>query len=188
MTRHLGDRLTALIDGELDHGTRDRMLGHLAQCVDCRREADAERQLKARLGGLAAPQVPVELMLGLLSLDTNRGTGAGAGATPGGMPGGMSSGMPGGGNQTAPGGSPAPFSFQTVPIRPPAAPAAGRPTAGRAPVRPQRLRVAAIGAVSLAALGTGVWLVGDLSGGATGSSHAPASPAPAQVVTYGPGH
>lgn len=172
MTRHLGDRLTALIDGELDHGTRDRMLGHLAQCAECRAEADAERRVKARLGTMAAPQVPVELMLGLLSLDTDRGVGA-----PGGMPG-ADGGAPGGS------GTPAPFSFQTVPIRPPAAPAAGRPTDGRAPVRPQRLRAAAIGAVSLAALGTGVWLVGDFSAGAS-PSHPPAQPAPAQVAPIG---
>jgi hypothetical protein len=180
VTRHLGDRLTALIDGELDHGTRDRMLGHLAQCEDCRREADGERQVKAQLAALSSgPQVPVELMLGLLSLDTNRGAGATA-----------SGGLPGGGGPASgtPGGAPGPFSFQTVPIRPPAAPAAGRPTSGgRAPVRPQRLRAAAIGAVSLAALGTGVWLVGDFSASA-GPAHAPVQPAPAQVVTYGPGH
>ncbi|GAA2051226.1 hypothetical protein GCM10009839_67630 [Catenulispora yoronensis] len=178
MTRHLGDRLTALIDGELDHGTRDRMLGHLAQCDDCRREADAERRVKARLGTMAAPQVPVELMLGLLSMDTNRGAGAGAGAAPSGLPG-------PGGNVPGPGGTP--FSFQTVPIRPPAAPASGRPTAGRAPVRPQRLRVAAIGAVSLAAIGTGVWLVGDFSNAAGGTAHPTAPVAPAQVAPYGPG-
>ena len=180
MTRHLGDRLTALIDGELDHGTASRMLGHLAQCDECRAEADAERQVKSRLGAMAAPQVPVELMLGLLSLDTNRGTGAGAAS--GQLPGG-GSGSPTG----APGNAPTPFSFQTVPIRPPAGRAAGRPTAGRSPVRPQRLRAAAIGAVSLAALGTGVWLVGDFSASA-GPSHPPAQPAPAQVVTYAPGH
>jgi hypothetical protein len=176
VTRHLGDRLTALIDGELDHGTRDRMLGHLAQCSDCRAEADAERQVKARLGTMAAPLVPVELMLGLLSLDTDRGIGAA------GKPGADGGATPGG-----PGSLPAPFSFQTVPIRPPAAPAAGRPTAGRAPVRPQRLRAAAIGAVSLAALGTGVWLVGDFSAGAS-PSHPPAQPAPAQVASFPPGH
>ena len=110
MTRHLGDRLTALIDGELDHGTRDRMLGHLAQCADCRREADAERQVKARLGAMSAPQVPVELMLGLLSMDTHRGAGV-PGGTPGSAPGPNGSGSSG------------PFTFQTVPIRPPAAPA-----------------------------------------------------------------
>ena len=177
MTRHLGDRLTALIDGELDHGTRERMLGHLAQCDECRAEADAERRVKARLGAMAAPQVPVELMLGLLSLDANRGAN-----TSGGMPG-----ADGNATSGAPGGAPAPFSFQTVPIRPPAAPAAGRPTAGRAPVRPQRLRAAAIGAVSLAALGTGVWLVGDFSASAS-PSHPPTQPAPAQVITYAPGH
>ncbi|NUP53585.1 MAG: hypothetical protein HOW97_40630, partial [Catenulispora sp.] len=124
MTRHLGDRLTALIDGELDHGTRDRMLGHLAQCADCRREADAERRVKARLGAMSGPAVPVELMLGLLSMDTSRGAGAGSGSTPG----------SGAGSQN---GNAGPFTFQTVPIRPPAAPASGRPTAGRAPVRPQ---------------------------------------------------
>lgn len=179
MTRHLGDRLTALIDGELDHGTRERMLGHLAQCGECRAEADAERQVKSRLGTMSAPQVPVELMLGLLSLDANRPAASGA-----------ANGLPGGGGGASAGGSgsgPSPFSFQTVPIRPPAAPAASRPTAGRSPVRPQRLRVAAIGAVSLAALGTGVWLVGDFSASAT-PAHGPANPAPAQVVTYAPGH
>jgi anti-sigma factor RsiW len=161
MTRHLGDRLTALIDGELDHGTRDRILGHLAQCTDCRHEADAERRLKARLGGLAEPLVPVELMLGLLSLDASRNIGGG--------------GMGGGSASTAP----SPFAFQTVPIRPPAAPATGRPSAGRGPARPQRLRVAAIGAFSLAAIGTGAWLIGDLSSPST-SAHPPQ--APAQVV------
>ncbi|MBW8804760.1 MAG: zf-HC2 domain-containing protein [Catenulisporales bacterium] len=177
MTRHLGDRLTALIDGELDHASRDRMLGHLAQCAECRSEADAERRTKARLGGLTEPQVPVELMLGLLSLDANRGAGAGSGVGGGGVPGSGSAAGPVG---------PAPFAFQTVPIRPPAAPASGRPTVGRAPVRPQRLRAAAIGAVSLAAIGTGVWLVGDFSGGAGGTAHPPA-PAPAQVVSIDPG-
>ena len=169
MTRHLGDRLTALIDGELDPSTRDRMLGHLAQCSDCRVEADAERQVKAQLSGLGEPLVPVELMLGLLSLDASRGGGFGGGSGSGAAAGGTAS------------GAPTLFSFQTVPIRPPAAPAAsaaGRPVTGRAPVRPQRLRVAAIGVVSLAAVGTGAWLVSDL--GAT--SHPNHAVVPAGVV------
>jgi anti-sigma factor RsiW len=163
MTRHLGDRMTAFIDGELDHGTRDRILGHLAQCSDCRTDADAERQVKARLAGLGEPQVPVELMLNLLSLDTSRSGPVGTG------PEGSAAGGPGS-------GAPAPFAFQTVPIRPPTAPSAGRPTLGRGPVRPQRLRVAAIGAVSLAAIGTGVWLVGDLGSSPT-TTHPPTAPA-----------
>jgi len=91
--------LTALIDGELDHGTRDRMLGHLAQCAECRQEADAERRMKARLGALDGPQVPVELMLGLLTMDTNRGAGS---AASGGLPGSGSAGS----------GGPSPFAFQ----------------------------------------------------------------------------
>lgn len=174
MNRHLGDRLTAFIDGEVDPSTRDRMLGHLAQCTDCRADADQERQLKARLAGLGEPKVPVELMLGLLSLDASRNMGAGAAAGTGGS-GGFGGGGFGSGGPGASGGAngPAPFSFQTVPIRPPAAPtgAAGRPVTERAPVRPQRLRVAAIGAMSLAAIGTGAWLVSDL-GTASHPNHA----------------
>jgi anti-sigma factor RsiW len=46
---HLGERLTALVDGELDHDERDRALVHLAACDRCRAEADALRALKRRL-------------------------------------------------------------------------------------------------------------------------------------------
>lgn len=182
MTRHLGDRLTALIDGELDQGTRDRILGHLAQCDECRGEADAGRQLKARLAGLGEPPVPVELLLGLLSLDPNR-NGAVFGTS-----GASSARGPGGFGPGGPGAlGPAPFQFQTVPMRPPAGPAAGRPSSsagGRANVRPQRLRVAAIGAFSLAAIGTGAWLVGDLAS-SPATAHPPS--APAQIAHPMPG-
>lgn len=50
---HLGVRLTALVDGELDHDDRERALAHLAMCPACRREADALRQVKERLRGLS---------------------------------------------------------------------------------------------------------------------------------------
>jgi anti-sigma factor RsiW len=33
---HLGHRLSALIDGELDGDDRDRVLMHLARCEPCR--------------------------------------------------------------------------------------------------------------------------------------------------------
>jgi anti-sigma factor RsiW len=36
---HLGDRLSALIDGELDGAERDRAYAHLASCEPCRTEA-----------------------------------------------------------------------------------------------------------------------------------------------------
>lgn len=46
---HLGERLTALVDGELGHDERDKALVHLAACDECRAEADALRALKRRL-------------------------------------------------------------------------------------------------------------------------------------------
>ncbi|WP_131738454.1 anti-sigma factor family protein [Actinomadura roseirufa] len=49
----LGERLTALVDGELGHEERDRALAHLAGCARCRAEADGLRRLKGRLRGLA---------------------------------------------------------------------------------------------------------------------------------------
>jgi anti-sigma factor RsiW len=49
---HLGQRLSALIDGELDSDDRDRVLGHLARCDWCRDEAAAMRTLKRRMNAL----------------------------------------------------------------------------------------------------------------------------------------
>jgi len=49
---HLGYRLSALIDGELSHEQRERVLAHLARCQPCRREAAALRALKQRMHAL----------------------------------------------------------------------------------------------------------------------------------------
>jgi anti-sigma factor RsiW len=46
-------RLSALVDGELDHEVRDRLLAHLAQCDECRAAVENERRVKALLGGLS---------------------------------------------------------------------------------------------------------------------------------------
>ncbi len=46
---HLGERLSAFIDGELSHQQRERVLAHLARCAPCRREATAMRLLKQRM-------------------------------------------------------------------------------------------------------------------------------------------
>jgi anti-sigma factor RsiW len=46
---HLGDRLSALIDGELDGAERDRAHAHLASCERCRAEAAELRALKKKL-------------------------------------------------------------------------------------------------------------------------------------------
>jgi anti-sigma factor RsiW len=49
---HLGHRLSALIDGELDDMERDRVLVHLARCDSCREDAVALRTLKRRMNAL----------------------------------------------------------------------------------------------------------------------------------------
>jgi len=65
---HLGRRLSALIDDELDHDDRDRVLVHLARCEPCRAEAIALRMLKRRmnaLGGAAADSALMHRLMGL---------------------------------------------------------------------------------------------------------------------------
>ncbi|MFX4291308.1 anti-sigma factor family protein [Streptomyces bohaiensis] len=53
--QHLGDSLAALIDGELSHDHRDRVLAHLATCAGCRAEADAQRRLKSAFAQTPPP-------------------------------------------------------------------------------------------------------------------------------------
>ena len=49
---HLGDRLSALVDGELGGAELDRAHAHLAGCEQCRTEAAELRALKRKLRGL----------------------------------------------------------------------------------------------------------------------------------------
>ena len=56
---HLGDRLSALVDGELDGAERDRAHAHLASCQQCRTEAAELRALKQKLSMLL-PGAPAE--------------------------------------------------------------------------------------------------------------------------------
>lgn len=53
--QHLGDRLSALVDGELGHESRDRVLAHLVTCAKCKAEADAQRRLKNVFAEVAPP-------------------------------------------------------------------------------------------------------------------------------------
>jgi hypothetical protein len=65
---HLGGLVAAVVDGMLDHRARERALGHLARCDECRAEVDAQRRLKARLGRLGTPELPggfAERLLGI---------------------------------------------------------------------------------------------------------------------------
>jgi len=50
---HLGEQISALVDGELTGAERDRANAHLAACAQCRDEAAAVRQLKRALRALA---------------------------------------------------------------------------------------------------------------------------------------
>jgi len=49
---HLGDLLSALVDGELSGADRDRTSAHLARCEQCRYEAASLRELQGELRSL----------------------------------------------------------------------------------------------------------------------------------------
>ncbi len=65
---HLGHRLSALIDEELDDTERDRVLVHLARCEACRGEAVALRTLKRRMNALGGAAADAALMRRLIGL------------------------------------------------------------------------------------------------------------------------
>jgi anti-sigma factor RsiW len=50
--KHLGERVTALVDDQLDDNARDLALAHVARCADCRAAVERERAAKAVLHGL----------------------------------------------------------------------------------------------------------------------------------------
>jgi anti-sigma factor RsiW len=66
--RHLGERLSALIDGELSGGQRERVLSHLVRCESCRDEATALRLLKRRMSALGEATADDALNWRLLAL------------------------------------------------------------------------------------------------------------------------
>ncbi|QYC44857.1 hypothetical protein Nocox_36515 [Nonomuraea coxensis DSM 45129] len=65
---HLGERVSALVDGELGHHERERALAHLTFCADCRAEVESVRALKARLRSLETPVMPADLTMSLLRM------------------------------------------------------------------------------------------------------------------------
>ncbi|MEU7559068.1 zf-HC2 domain-containing protein [Streptomyces eurythermus] len=164
--QHLGDRLSALVDGELGHETRERVLAHLATCARCKAEADAQRALKNVFAEAAPPPPSASLLARLQGL-------------PGGDPDGAGTPSPGPGPGTSGGlgpfgarrGDRLPFGY--VPARPhgllpTGADGAGgprddgfrihpvgRPDDARTASRGRRFAFAAAGAVSLAALALG---------------------------------
>ncbi|MGW1071304.1 anti-sigma factor family protein [Streptomyces sp. NPDC002537] len=75
---HLGDRLAALVDGELGHDSRERVLAHLATCWKCKAEADAQRRLKSVFAEAAAPPLSNALLARLQNLPVTGPGGDGA--------------------------------------------------------------------------------------------------------------
>ncbi|MFJ4515477.1 zf-HC2 domain-containing protein [Streptomyces sp. NPDC088816] len=192
--QHLGDRLAALVDGELGHDMRERVLAHVATCPKCKAEVDAQRRLK-NVFAQAAPPPPSESFLARLQGLPGGGTGGGGGSPlgGGGLPGGLpsSSGVFGvnRGEQ---------FEFGYVPARPhPADPAedrgfrihpVGRADSERSASRGLRFAFVAAGAVSLAALalgGVSTGSAGDTATEARGGSGAGSNVTPARTAGTG---
>jgi hypothetical protein len=73
---HLGQRLSALIDEELDGAERDRALSHLARCESCRAEVSALRVLKRRMNALGETAADAELTGRLIGLAGLAGLGS----------------------------------------------------------------------------------------------------------------
>ena len=67
---HLGQQLSALIDGELNGEERDRVLWHLVRCGWCQDEAAAMRTLKRRMNGLGEAAAGAGLTGRLMDLST----------------------------------------------------------------------------------------------------------------------
>ena len=195
---HLGDRLAALVDGELGHDARERGLAHLATCPKCKAEADAQRRLKSVFAE-AAPPPPTESFLARLQgLPGGGGDERDGGGTPfggGGLGGrGFGNGVfgvdpepfgyaPSGGHNAMLAGAPAAergFRIHEV----------GRSDSDRAASRGRRFAFAAAGAVSLAAIALGgvstgvpTGTGGDLRGTGSGSNATPMRTQSAGVAT-----
>lgn len=66
---HLGQRMSALIDGELTDAERDQAHAHLVRCEACRAEAAALRTLKRRVRGLGEAPADGALTRRLIALE-----------------------------------------------------------------------------------------------------------------------
>jgi anti-sigma factor RsiW len=136
-TEHLGERLSALIDGELGPVEHERALIHLAKCEPCRVEADMMRRLKRRLTGLCEPEPDMDFLGRLSSLSHGSSSDDGPPGPLGGW--GFGSSPPLGSSRPIGGFPPSgPLAAEAVPAAPAAVPAeADRP---ERPARPTRRR------------------------------------------------
>lgn len=209
--QHLGDRLSALVDGELGHETRERVLAHLATCARCKAEADAQRALKNVFAEAAPPPPSASFLARLQGLPGGGDLDGGGTPSPGGgFLGGPADGPSGASDASGPfgvsRGERLPFGY--VPARTPgllparadrvAAPEdrgfrihpVGRPDDGRSASRGLRFAFVAAGAVSLAAVALGgvtTSLPGDLTTDARGGTGAGSNVTPARSAGTGAG-
>ncbi|MET8553861.1 zf-HC2 domain-containing protein [Streptomyces sp. NPDC004959] len=175
--QHLGDRLAAFVDGELDHEARERVLAHLATCPRCKADADEQRRLKNAFAQAAAPALPPALLERLQGLPGGppRGPGLGHERGTGGFAPFASGPGAGFGIPPAPAATPRPAGRLGTPAGRTAVAALTRPAlapvlspvapfplpspphaeSGRTSSRGRRFAYAAAGAVSLAALALG---------------------------------
>jgi hypothetical protein len=65
---HLGDRVAALVDGQLTSDAVQRAHSHLSGCPDCRELVEVERLTKSRLATLGPPEPGIELLTRLYLL------------------------------------------------------------------------------------------------------------------------
>ncbi len=196
--QHLGDRLSALVDGELGHDARERVLAHVATCAKCKAEVDAQRRLK-NVFAEAAPPAPSESFLARLQGLPGGGDPDGRGLPPGGLAGRFG---PSAGSGVFGAGREERFEFDYVPARaraavlPSAAQGRGfrvhdvtRQETERSSSRGLRFAVAAAGAVSLAAIALGGVTVGspdtttEARGSGSGSNVTPTRAAGTGAVT-----
>ncbi|MFJ6430971.1 zf-HC2 domain-containing protein [Streptomyces sp. NPDC091416] len=171
--QHLGDRLAALVDGELKHDARDRVLAHLATCGKCKAEAAAQRRLKSVFAQSAPPSPSEGFLARLQGLPGGPGGDDDRRGRPLGDPGFFGDGVlpvmqPHGSRTESPSDGPVPGAFGYLPALHgstavmPAAPAGsvfrihevGRESE-RSPWRGRRFAFAAASAVSLAAIALG---------------------------------
>ncbi|MFJ4522174.1 zf-HC2 domain-containing protein [Streptomyces sp. NPDC088810] len=200
--QHLGDRLSALVDGELGHETRERVLAHLATCARCKAEADAQRALKNVFAEAAPPPPSASFLARLQELPGGGDPDGGGTPSPGGGFLGGASGpagasgafgvrrderlpfgyVPARAHGCLPDGVPAPEDrgFRIHPV--------GRPDDGRSASRGLRFAFAAAGAVSLAAIALGgvtTVIPGDLTADARGGTGTGSNVTPARSAGTG---
>ncbi|OIJ64845.1 anti-sigma factor family protein [Streptomyces mangrovisoli] len=197
--QHLGDRLSALVDGELGHDARDRVLAHVATCAKCKAEVDAQRRLKNVFAEVAPPSPSESFLARLQGLPAGGPDGGPPAGDPfGGRPG------PGMGAGVFDVRREEPFTFGYVPAHPHAPGAAPLPAPGRgfrihdvsrheadrAASRGLRFAFVAAGAVSLAAVALGGVTTGmptDAGADARGGNGAGSNVVPARTQGNAPG-